>query len=88
MGQKPSSILHFPSSIQSYCFGSIATVSLLIAGLGIGKLVSPLIQDWSEGKELAFGAVVLAVMLASYLTASTLARLSAKAALSRQEQDG
>ncbi len=67
---------------------AVATVSLLIAGLGIGKLVSPLIQDWSEGKELAFGAVVLAVMLASYLTASTLARLSAKAALSRQEQDG
>ncbi len=65
---------------------AVSTVSLLVAALGIGKLASPWIQDWSEGKDLMFGAIVLTVMLASYLAASTLARMSARAAITEQQR--
>ena len=61
-----------------------ATISLLIAALGIGKLTAPWIQQWSEGKDMAFGAIVVAVMLASYLLARALARISTRTALTAQ----
>jgi high-affinity nickel-transport protein len=48
---------------------AVAGVSLLVAGIGIGKLASPLFDTWSDGKELAFGALVVGVMAASYLVA-------------------
>jgi nickel/cobalt transporter (NiCoT) family protein len=54
---------------------AVSSVSLLVAGLGIGKMASPWIDSWSEGKELAFGAVVVVVLAVSYLVASALARI-------------
>lgn len=53
---------------------AVSSVSLLVAGLGVGKLASPWIDHWSEGKELMFGAVVVLVIAASYLLALWLAR--------------
>jgi high-affinity nickel-transport protein len=55
---------------------AVSGVSLLVAGLGLAKMASPLIDTWSEGKELVFGAIVVLVIAASYLLASTLARRS------------
>lgn len=62
---------------------AVSSVSLLVAALGIAKMASPLVHEWSEGKELAFGGIVIAVMLVSYFTARTLARISAKATTNR-----
>jgi len=53
---------------------AVSSVSLLVAGLGLGKLVSPWIDQWSEGKELMFGAVVVLLIAVSYLVALWLAR--------------
>lgn len=53
---------------------AVGGVSLLVAALGIAKLVSPSLDGWAEGKELAFGAVVVGVVALSYLAANTLAR--------------
>lgn len=55
---------------------AVSGVSLLVAGLGIAKMASPLFESWSEGKELVFGATVMAVIAVSYLLASVLARHS------------
>jgi high-affinity nickel-transport protein len=49
-------------------------VSLLVAALGAAKMTSPLVDGWSDGKELVFGAVVVAVIGGSYLLARGLAR--------------
>ena len=53
---------------------AVSAVSLLVAGLGIAKLSSPAIDAWSDGKELAFGAIVVTVIALSYLMAHLLAR--------------
>jgi nickel/cobalt transporter (NiCoT) family protein len=53
---------------------AVASVSLLVAALGLAKLASPWIDGWAEGKELAFGAVVMAVVVLSYAAARWLAR--------------
>lgn len=45
---------------------TVAAVSLLVAGLGIAKQLSPAIDTWSDGKELLFGCAVIALVLASY----------------------
>jgi high-affinity nickel-transport protein len=55
---------------------AVAGVSLLVAGLGIGKLTSPWVDAWSEGRDLAIGGVVVIVIAVSYLVASALARRS------------
>ena len=52
---------------------AVSMVSLLVAALGVGKLLSPTIDDWSDGKELAFGAVVVSVIALSYLVARAFA---------------
>jgi len=53
---------------------AVSSVSLLVAALGAAKMVSPWIDGWSDGKELVFGAVVVAVIGGSYLLARRLAR--------------
>ena len=52
---------------------AVAGVSLLVAALGISRLVSPAFEAWSDGKELAFGALLVLSLAASYLLARTLA---------------
>jgi high-affinity nickel-transport protein len=53
---------------------AVSSVSLLVAALGAAKMVSPWLDDWSDGKELVFGAVVVAVIAGSYLLARRLDR--------------
>jgi len=53
---------------------AVSSVSLLVAALGAAKMVSPWLDEWTDGKELAFGAVVVAVIAGSYLLARHLAR--------------
>lgn len=48
---------------------AVSSVSLLLAALGAGKMLSPAIDGWSEGKELWFGATVVAIVALSYLVA-------------------
>lgn len=52
---------------------AVSTVSLPVAGFGALKLVAPAIDAWSDGKELAFGAAVIALIASSYLAARRLA---------------
>jgi high-affinity nickel-transport protein len=52
---------------------AVSATSLGVAALGVGKLLSPTIDGWSEGRELAFGGIVVAVMGLSYLVARRLA---------------
>jgi high-affinity nickel-transport protein len=55
---------------------AVSGVSLLVAALGAAKMVSPLVDGWSDGKELFFGVVVVAVIAGSYLLARRLAQRS------------
>ena len=48
---------------------AVACASLLVAGLGVARWVSPAFERWTDGRELAFGATVVAVMVAGYLVA-------------------
>lgn len=53
---------------------AVAGVSLLVAGFGAAKFFSPAIGAWSDGKELAFGASLVAIVAFSYLFAVRLTR--------------
>jgi len=57
----------------------VAGASFLVAGFGMLKLSSPVIGAWSEGKELAFGAALLAVLAGSFLLTMVMARSRATA---------
>jgi high-affinity nickel-transport protein len=52
----------------------VAGISLLVAAFGAAKLVSPAVDAWSEGRELAFGAALVLMLAASFLVAIRLAR--------------
>jgi high-affinity nickel-transport protein len=58
----------------------VAGVSLLVAGFGAAKLLLPGVDAWSEGRELQFGAALVAVIALSFLAAMRLARRPAVAA--------
>lgn len=58
------------SRVMSLVVGGI---SLLAAAFGIAKLALPAVDAWSEGKELAFGVAVIAVLAASFIVAVRLA---------------
>ena len=51
----------------------VGGVSLLVAAFGVMKLSLPAVDAWSEGRELVFGAGVVAVIAASFLLAVRLA---------------
>ncbi|MEX8517406.1 MAG: nickel transporter [Leptothrix sp. (in: b-proteobacteria)] len=53
---------------------AVAGVSLLVAGVGVARWASPAFESWADGRELAFGAVVLLVILAGYGLARLIAR--------------
>jgi high-affinity nickel-transport protein len=53
---------------------AVSGVSLLVAALGLGKLLSPAWADWADGQGLAFGLIVVGVIGLSYLLARGLAR--------------
>lgn len=52
----------------------VAGLSLLVGAFGVMKMTLPTIDAWSEGKELFFGAAVVAVIGMSFLMALRLAR--------------
>ncbi len=56
---------------------AISGVSLLVAGFGVAKLALPTVEAWSEGKELAFGSVVVVTIALSFAAALLLARRTA-----------
>jgi high-affinity nickel-transport protein len=47
----------------------IATLSLGVAAYGVTRFVSPAVADWGDGRELALGLGVLAIVAASYFAA-------------------
>lgn len=59
---------------------AVSAVSLLVAALGAAKLASPALEQWAEGRELAFGAFVVAVIATSFGVAVLLARMQPRAA--------
>jgi high-affinity nickel-transport protein len=52
----------------------VSCVSLSVAFFGIAKFLSPEIDAWSEGKELIFGAVLVAIIALSFVCAVRLTR--------------
>ena len=52
---------------------AVSAVSLLVAALGAAKLASPALEQWAEGRELAFGAFVVAVIATSFAVAVVMA---------------
>lgn len=62
------------AAIASRVMGvAVAGVSLLVAALGVARLASDPFDGWADGKELVFGAVVVAVIGGAYLAARRLA---------------
>jgi high-affinity nickel-transport protein len=59
---------------------AVSTVSLLVAGLGAAKLASPSFDQWTEGRELAFGALVVALIATSFVAAVLMARFRPRTA--------
>ena len=56
---------------------SLSLVSLIVAGLGVGKLASPALDRWSEGNELACGLTVTLTVAISYVAARWVCREAA-----------
>jgi high-affinity nickel-transport protein len=52
---------------------AVGGVSLLVAAFGAARLLAPAFEQWTEGRELAFGAGVCAVVLASFALGAWLA---------------
>ena len=52
----------------------VSGVSLLVAGFGVAKLLSPAVDAWSEGKELGFGLMLVAIIALSFVVAVRLTR--------------
>lgn len=57
----------------------VSGVSLLVAGFGVAKLLSPAVDAWSEGKELLFGFSLVAIIAISFIAAVRLTRQPAMA---------
>lgn len=58
----------------------VAGVSLLVGSFGVMKMSMPTVGAWSEGKELFFGAAVVAVIGGSFLLALRLSRTGGEVA--------
>jgi len=52
----------------------VSGISLLVAAFGVAKLLSPAVDAWSEGKELGFGFMLVAIIALSFVTAIRLTR--------------
>jgi hypothetical protein len=59
---------------------AVSTVSLLVAALGAAKLASPSFDQWADGREIAFGGLVVGVIATSFVIALLLARTRLRAA--------
>ena len=61
----------FASRVMSL---AVSGVALLVAAFGAARLALPSVDGWSDGKEVAFGALVVSLIGISYLVARNLAR--------------
>lgn len=52
----------------------VSAISLLVAAFGAAKLLSPAVDAWSEGKELMFGAALVAIIALSFWLAIRMTR--------------
>jgi high-affinity nickel-transport protein len=52
----------------------VSGISLLVAAFGTAKLLSPAVDAWSEGKEMAFGFALVAIIAVSFVMALRLTR--------------
>lgn len=52
----------------------VSSLSLLVAGFGVLKILSPEAEAWGEGKELLFGGLVVLCLASSFVLAMRLAR--------------
>ena len=57
----------------------ISGISLLVAAFGAARLLSPGVDAWSEGKEILFGASLVAIIALSFVVALRLTRRPATA---------
>lgn len=57
----------------------VSGISLLVAAFGAAKLLSPAVDAWSEGKELVFGFMLVAIIALSFVAAVRLTRRPAVA---------
>ena len=55
----------------------VSGVSLLVAAFGAAKLLSPTVDAWSDGKELLFGFLLVAIIALSFVAALRLSRRAA-----------
>lgn len=53
---------------------AVAGMSLLVAVYGLARMLSPALEAWGEGKELALGCAVVGVVFGSFLAGLRLAR--------------
>ena len=53
---------------------AVAGVSLLVAGLGIARLLTPSLDAWGPAQELTVSAIVMTVLASSYVAARALSR--------------
>lgn len=75
--ERSDSLARVASRVMGLAVGS---VSLLVAAFGAARLLAPAFEQWTEGRELAFGAGVCGVVLASFALGAWLARRGAVAA--------
>ncbi|MGE5471915.1 MAG: nickel transporter [Bacteroidota bacterium] len=52
----------------------VSGISLLVAAFGAARLLSPTVDAWSEGKELVFGGMLVALVTLSFFAALRLTR--------------
>jgi high-affinity nickel-transport protein len=52
---------------------AVGSVSLLVAGVGMGRLAAPAFARWTDGREILLGAAVVAIVLASFIVGRRLA---------------
>lgn len=57
----------------------VSGVSLLVAGFGVARLLSPTVDAWSDGKEMVFGFSLVAIVAISFIAAVRLTRQPAMA---------
>lgn len=66
------------AAIASRVMGlTIAGIALSVAGFGMAKYLSPVLDAWSEGSELLFGLAVIVAIVVSFVVSMRLAAAAA-----------
>lgn len=52
----------------------VSGISLLVAALGVAKMLSPAVDHWADGKELLFGLSLMVIIATSFWAAMRLTR--------------